>query len=224
MENKPDQPQQKQNVDNLTSFIITEIKIGTDKENIVKGIVEKGADKEQATQLVDKLYNEIKEICEKEKFASSSIVPALLGGGLAALVGGILWGVIASVSNYEIGYMALGIGMLSGFAVLIFTGRKKGLPLQIIAVISSLVGILLGKYIMFFNAVKEAILKEYGAKAASEVTMFSPKTMQIFVQKGLLKMLSGFDALWVVLAVYAAWRILRGMGIDLKKKSVLVEK
>ncbi len=61
-----------------------------------------------------------------------AILPALIGGGLAAVVGGGLWGLIVSLTGYVIGYMALGIGLLCGYAVVLFSRGGKGMPLQVV--------------------------------------------------------------------------------------------
>ncbi len=50
-----------------------------------------------------------------------AILPAMLGAGLAAAAGGSLWGLAVILTGYIIGYMALGIGLLSGFAVVLFS-------------------------------------------------------------------------------------------------------
>ena len=69
---------------------------------------------------------------------SSSLLPAIAAGVVAALVGGIVWGLIAKFSDYEIGIVAWGIGCLAGTAVVFATRGAKGLPLQAIAIVSAL--------------------------------------------------------------------------------------
>ena len=46
------------------------------------------------------------------------LIMGLVGGVLAASVGGVLWGLIVKWTEYEIGYMAVGLGLLCGFGVL----------------------------------------------------------------------------------------------------------
>ena len=45
---------------------------------------------------------------------SSSLLPAIAAGVVAALVGGIVWGLIAKFSDYEVGIVAWGIGYIAG--------------------------------------------------------------------------------------------------------------
>jgi hypothetical protein len=140
-----------------------------------------------------------------------AILPALLGGGLAAAIGGGAWGLIVILTGYVIGYMAWGIGLLSGFAVVLFSRGQRGIPLQVIAVIASVMGIVVGKYTTFFHFVRKAVAKEHGDAIAANVSFMSEKTVQVFAQN-IGSMLSGFDILWVLLAVVTAWRIPKAIG------------
>ncbi len=135
-----------------------------------------------------------------------AVLPAMLGAGLAAAAGGGLWGLIVILTGYVIGYMALGIGLLSGFAVVIFSRGQRGLPLQVIAVAGSVLGIVIGKYTSFFHFVKKAMANQHGEAVAANVSLFSEKTIRVFALN-IGSMLSAFDILWVFLAVITAWRI-----------------
>jgi len=135
-----------------------------------------------------------------------AILPAMLGAGLAAAAGGGLWGLVVILTGYVIGYMALGIGLLSGFAVVLFSRGQRGLPLQVIAVAGSCMGIVIGKYTTFFHFVKKAVANQHGETVAANVSLFSEKTIQVFAMN-IGSMLSAFDILWVFLAVITAWRI-----------------
>ncbi len=144
-----------------------------------------------------------------------AILPALLGGGLAAAVGGGIWGLIVILTGYVIGYMAWGIGLLSGYAVVLFSRGGKGMPLQVMAVLSSVLGIAIGKYAIFFHFAKKAVAKQHGEAVAANVSFLSEKVLQVFVNN-IGSMLSGFDILWVFLAVITAWRIPRAIGAEQK--------
>ncbi|MBR8535917.1 hypothetical protein KDU71_10145 [Carboxylicivirga sediminis] len=45
---------------------------------------------------------------------------ALIGGLLASLISGVLWAAITVSTQYQIGYMAIGVGLIVGFAVRFF--------------------------------------------------------------------------------------------------------
>lgn len=141
------------------------------------------------------------------------ILPALFGGGLAAAVGGSIWSLIVILTGHVIGYMALGIGLLCGYAVVLFSRGEKGRPLQVVAILSSVLGIAIGKYATFFYFVKKAVAKQHGEAVAANVSFLSEKVLQVFVHN-IGSRLSGFDILWVLLAVITAWRIPKAIGAN----------
>ncbi len=134
---------------------------------------------------------------------SGSLPMALLGGVLAAAAAGVVWGLIVFYTRTEIGYAAVGVGFLAGLAV-VFFGKGRGIPFQIVASACAVLGIAIGKYATFFNFAKAGIEEESGAEAAAALSMFAPETFQFF-REVLPKMVDGFDILWVILAVSTAW-------------------
>jgi hypothetical protein len=198
----------------VQQFVIQEIKAGADRATIAHRLAEQGVDRATATQLVDALYPAIVEAVRREQFSPSALLPALAGGLGAAVLGGIVWGLLAIWTGYEVGIVAWGLGFLAGFGVVTLAGGRKGTPLQVIAVLSSVLGIAVGKYVAFFHALREHVGAEYGAEAAADLSVFSAVAMSIFAENA-GSLLSGFDLLWVVLAVVTAWRIPAGMGVTL---------
>jgi hypothetical protein len=67
----------------------------------------------------------------------------IIGGFSAALVGATLWAVITVSTGYQIGYMAIGVGLLVGFAVRFF-GAGVDLPYRIIGAVGALLGCMMG--------------------------------------------------------------------------------
>lgn len=215
MENN-DTQSQKEALEELYAFVVEQMKAGDDKSTISQKLVETGIDEADATQLVETIHTQVVKTAEEEQFTASSLVPAMIGGGLAAVVGGGIWGVIVIATGYVIGYMALGIGIICGFAVVLCSKGRKGIPLQVIAVLSSVLGIFIGKYFTFYHYLKEMVAKEYGAEVASNIAIFSENAIQFFIEN-IASMVSGFDIVWVVLAVITAWRIPRGIGIKISR-------
>ena len=81
---------------------------------------------------------------------------ALLAGLVAAVAGGIAWGLISKYTDYEVGIVAWGIGFVAGFVVERAAGGRRSPDLQAIAIVSALLGVLIGKYLGFAFAVQEA--------------------------------------------------------------------
>lgn len=133
-----------------------------------------------------------------------SILYALLG----ALVGGIIWGLIAVLFDYELGLVAWAIGGLTGYAV-VFAAKGSLLTQshQIIAVITSLIGIILGKYFSFgywFNDGFEGL--------------FDSITFAYF-KAYFIDLFGVMDIVFVLLAIVTAWQI-PGKHINLVEENV----
>ncbi len=48
---------------------------------------------------------------------NQKLVFGMIGGAVAAAIGAALWAVITAVTNFQIGWMAVGVGFLVGYAV-----------------------------------------------------------------------------------------------------------
>ncbi len=132
---------------------------------------------------------------------SGVFLTAALAGAVAAMVGGVVWGLIVRWSDYEIGFAAWGIGFIVGTAVVLGAQNERGMPLQLIAVVLALAGIVLGKYLAFVWIGQDEL-----GKAGLSLPVFSTDTMRLFWDlKG--DIWSGWDLLWVGLAVVTAFRI-----------------
>jgi hypothetical protein len=162
----------------------------------------------QARNVVDTVYPEIARLAEAERYAPSALGPAIAGGILAALVGGLVWGLIVIASDYEVGFVAWGIGFLAGLAVVRFAGGRKGGPLQVVAVVSGLLGIVLGKYISFAYFFREAVKQQFG----EEISYFDSAIFTAF-RENLGDVFGGFDLIFAALAVLTAWRLTSPSGI-----------
>ena len=132
---------------------------------------------------------------------SGVFLTAALAGAVAAMVGGVVWGLIVRWSDYEIGFAAWGIGFIVGTAVVLGAQNERGMPLRLIAVVLALAGIVLGKYLAFVWIGQDEL-----GKAGLSLPVFSTDTMRLFWDlKG--DIWSGWDLLWVGLAVVTAFRI-----------------
>ena len=132
---------------------------------------------------------------------SGSLLPAIAVGLGAAIVGGVVWGLIVKISDYEVGIVAWGIGFLAGTAVVFAARGAKGQSLQVVAVISALVGVLLGKYLSFAFSVQEE-----AETLGFSIGLVSSEMFRIF-RENLDDVFGLFDLLWIGLAVFTAWRV-----------------
>ena len=75
----------------------------------------------------------------------------LVGGVIAMLVGAIVWGAITYFTNYQIGWMAIGVGFLVGLAIKFF-GKGKTLIFGVSGASLALIGCVIGN-LMFYSGV-----------------------------------------------------------------------
>lgn len=73
-----------------------------------------------------------------------TFAPAVVAGALAALVGAGIWTAIVVITDYEIGWIAWGIGALVGIAMSRFT-PERSVKLGVIAAVIAVVGLAIGK-------------------------------------------------------------------------------
>jgi len=76
-----------------------------------------------------------------------NLVMGVLGGSAAAVVAAIAWGVITFVTNYQIGWMAIGVGFLVGWAMRVL-GKGVDKVFGYIAAGLSLLGCVAGNLLM----------------------------------------------------------------------------
>ncbi|NBP68771.1 MAG: hypothetical protein EBR30_17880 [Cytophagia bacterium] len=67
-------------------------------------------------EVVKNLTAEAHELLRKQQ----DVGFAVIGGVAAAIVGAVIWAVITVITEYQIGYMAIGVGLLVGFSVRYF--------------------------------------------------------------------------------------------------------
>ncbi len=141
----------------------------------------------------------------EERSPAAALLPALAAGLVAAVVGGVVWGLIVKWTDYEVGFVAWGIGFLVGLAV-VTAARTRGLVLQVVAVLCALLGILIGKYLSFVWTLQEVV-----DEGPVQIPLFSMDTVDFFLEN--LDVVFGWiDLLWVGLAVLSAWRALQPEG------------
>ena len=204
---------------NHAQYVVEQARAGADEETIVEGLQQQGVERDEARRVVGELYPRLMEAAEAQAYSSDVLPRAAIAAVVAAIVGGIVWGVIVVATDYEIGIVAWALGALAGYAVVYAASGRKGTPLQAIAVVASLLGILIGKYVTFAYELKKAAKDVAGQAAADAVSYFSSDTISDFFHHMDL-VLSWYDLLWVGLAVWTAWKIPRGLGIAPRRTAI----
>jgi hypothetical protein len=187
-------------------WVQQQLQAGQDKWAVARQLADNGMDRSQARRVVMSVEAELRQAAGDQEVGGGSLLGALVGGAVAAVLGGAAWGLIANATGYEIGYVAWGLGVLSGLGVVLAAGGRKGPALQLLAVLSSLAAIFIGKYLTFAHVLKQVIAEKQGAEVAAKISLLSPGAFQLFLDN-FTQILSPFDALWLILAVITAWRI-----------------
>ena len=82
---------------------------------------------------------------------------AIIGGLVAAVIGGVIWAAVTVATKYQIGWMAVGVGFLVGYAVRTF-GKGETATFNTIGAICALLGCVLGNLLSTLGFVAN----EYG--------------------------------------------------------------
>jgi hypothetical protein len=137
-----------------------------------------------------------------------SLLMGLIGGSVAMLVGAVVWGAITYFTEYQIGWMAIGVGFLVGIAIKFF-GRGKSMIFGLSGAALALLGCILGNLI-FYSGI---IAREEGASFL-EIFLFFLRTplaaLEVFTIAFDFK-----DILFYVLAAYAGF----SASMDLKRNA-----
>jgi signal peptidase I len=133
-----------------------------------------------------------------EPVGGGAIALGLLAGLAAAVMGAAVWGWVARWTGYDLGVIAWGIGLLVGAAILVAT-RKRGYELQLVGVVCSLLGVLLGKYLAYIVVSNDELGYDLSPFSRDAVDLFRSSLGEVF---------SAYDLLWVGLAVGSAWLVL----------------
>jgi len=79
----------------------------------------------------------------QEARTNQNLLFGITGGAVAAAIGAVIWAVITAMTNFQIGWMAVGVGFLVGFAMRL-CGKGIDMIFGIVGAILSLLGCLAG--------------------------------------------------------------------------------
>lgn len=182
----------------MLQHVLERMEAGATREAVIMQLVDDGLTQDDATQLVDKAIAEARV----EDYGPANIALGIAGGLVAAGISGVLWGMLVHATSGQFGIAAWGVGLLCGYAVRLLS-QSRGMPFQVIAALSALLGMAVGKYTVFYLWI---------ASGESGISPFSPDVLRLFFTS-LPEAFSGFDVLWVLFAVGAAWGVPRARGL-----------
>lgn len=144
-----------------------EIKIGS-KENEI--VICSGCKKEISTKdgftFKDKtdstiyLCDDCKKATEKEfekETENPNLTFAILLGCIGGLVSGFIWYFLTVWTDRQIGYIAIGVGFVIGWAVMFGSGGKRGMTIQITSAAITLVTLLCSQYFIVLYYIRKYV-------------------------------------------------------------------
>jgi hypothetical protein len=125
---------------------------------------------------------------------------AALFGTVAAVLCALVWTAVVALASLELGFLAILVGFAVGHAVRLGARNGRSPVLQGLAVALSVFGLVLAKlFIVAWLLHSEAGLP-----------LFSTTAFEVFPE-AMSELLTPHDALWLGLAVFAAWRAASGV-------------
>ena len=92
---------------------------------------------------------------------------AIIGGAAGGVAGALIWGAVSALTNYEVGYIAWGIGVLVGGGAALFEARGAGMGA--VCAILALVSMLVGKMAAVEFSAPQAIREVAAAELSQQV-------------------------------------------------------
>lgn len=132
-----------------------------------------------------------------ERLRAQQSLPLGAGAGLvAALIGAVIWAAITFFTEYQIGWMAIGVGFLVGYAVRF--GRGVDPVFKIVGAVLALFGCVLGNvFTIYAFAAKQVEVSVFEVAGRIDFSTLVSILQQSF---------SPMDLLFYGLAVYEGWR------------------
>ncbi|MBN1254841.1 MAG: hypothetical protein JXA50_06165 [Deltaproteobacteria bacterium] len=119
------------------------------------------------------------------------------GGLVAAIIGAIIWGIITYVTNFQIGWMAVGVGFLVGIGVRLF-GKGLDTIFGIFGAVLALFGCLAGNLL----SVCIVVSRHHAMPLLDILSQLNP-TIAVELMKATF---SPIDLLFYAIAVYEGYR------------------
>ena len=139
-----------------------------------------------------------------------NLILAVLAGLAAAIVGTLVWYGVVVITNYQLGFIAVGVGWLVAMAVVFGSGRKRGPALQAISVAITLVALTMSEYLIVRYSLSEYLVEQ----GFTEIPLFLPlgamlELVVASIQENLLTLIFWAIALWAAFSTPARRRLRR---------------
>lgn len=132
-----------------------------------------------------------------EKRENQNLVLGLSAGVVAAVTGAVIWALITVATNYQIGWMAVGVGFLVGYAIRFF-GKGVDQVFGIAGAVIALLGCVAGNFLTVVIVVAQQ--EQMGVTAV--LARLTPGIIAALLKETFQPM----DLLFYGIAVYEAYK------------------
>jgi len=146
----------------------------------------------------------------------ASIQGGILGGLGGALIGAAIWWALIRVTGYELGLVAIGVGILAGLGVVKLGGR--GPTMQLIGGACAVLGIVVGKilfyYVGFGEMLAQEMTKEMGLtiEQAREAVEMAKAAGALDLGMYLKETMTVMSVVMIAFGLFEGWRIPRAQA------------
>ncbi|MEA2719734.1 MAG: hypothetical protein QOJ39_1598 [Candidatus Eremiobacteraeota bacterium] len=130
---------------------------------------------------------------------NAKLLLGIIGAVVGAVLGAIAWAAITATTNFQIGYMAVGVGILAGYGMRILSGgrdRADGIAAGVVALLGCVLGNILTAVVVI------AQHQHYPIVATALAVLIQPVLSFELLRDGFNVM----DLLFYGIAVYAGYR------------------
>ena len=137
-----------------------------------------------------------------------SFIGAIIAGGIAAFICSIIWAVITVLTGYQVGLMAIGVGLFVGIGVGVF-GDGQDFTFGIIGATLSLLGCLFGNLLSICAFISRDPRNPSFFTVLSDVAFHFDKLKSVFAAHFQL-----IDLLFYVIAIVVGFKVSMGVGSE----------
>jgi hypothetical protein len=95
----------------------------------------------------------------------SSLLGGLLGGIVGAIAATSLWYAVVALSGWQVGLVAIVVGLIVGYAVVFGAGGRGSIPLVLVSAVLTLAALVVSEYLIVYHFVAQT----YGTEGLTPI-------------------------------------------------------